>query len=1329
MGQSHSSEVTQHNQSKRRSFLITPKKLIKLRRQTSHENSGTSQQANNTQTSFLGERDYHKTADRHEQTTTKTNHDIDIQSLPTYETEPVFNRHKETTHTNANVEASKHNEIAAFSHESTTKDESLIEENLLQQLRELIEHLLCGGDRIDGDIVLEIDSIEKTLKILPQQSSLVRGELEEIPPSSVSSQGNFIIIREHVTPSSADTVFTDAVSTVSQQNNNNYISQNLSVTKLEQFDIASDILKCEIVRNESFNVDGIERDFEDEDMPIVKNSTSNGQDGSDKGIFNVSRIKKVELSEIPLASDICNNASSSTIPEQQTVTAQKSVTSNGSGSKVLHRVISLTTANHNDSNNFTKQTTKPPFIPEKLQFSAFEKFEGQMLMNWFIQSIPASLTTSLNESDLNALTMQYCTNLLIAGIIKSLDTTNINNSNGIEVFKSNLMYQWTYKEQKQTSGPGKLEAGALWPHNNNNNNNNNEKKVLNSSSSPTKRQIDGESKIPKLVSNFTSTPKPRVPQPASLSTPENSLLLNGIEFDQNLKIAELKSKLSKCETIQETLMLIRCFLSEYAMQSSESSTNSSVALTKSILNGSDSTIFDKNNEEQTLFSITQKPESIMKTPVSSRTSTMAVRSTKSRTSPSTPTSNRNDITSRQRFRRNLSTDSVSTLPNKETSNNNNVTNVNNTGLCKKCMLISPARTSTAATTTAPIKRFVDKATVMDVEPLTMIEKRPDFKHVEIQTDDLVIIEEKDMKKEENVEEKKTEISTNIPMPPPLPFLQPNSSNSTIPPPPPPMPMPIPPPPIPPAPPILNAPKPPPGPPPPPNALNLHKGPCPLPPPISMATPGKSQIMTNSFNSSNLTANGNKPKPLPLPASDFYQTNTLRKNAVNPPKPMKPLYWTRIVTPIIMQQQQPQDTTDGKTSPDEMKEEKDELWKEIDETNLDNLDEFTELFSRQGVVPRVLKETTTMPKKIKAIKILDSKRSQNVGIFVRSIHVDFAEIEHAIYHCDTSVVSQETLQSIMAIRATNEELSMIKEAIASHNGTESPPLDAPEHFLLRISEISSSAERISCIVFQDEFEEQCIMVSRKVHIVKSLCEFLLENERLKEVFSIILTLGNFMNGGNRQRGQADGFGLEILGKLKDVKSKDPKITLLHFIVKTYITHARKSCGLTEIELPIPDPNDVDKSLHIDFVECQQQLNALKNKVEECKKTTEKVIVASAVEHVQPFKDKMEAFLKMATKRIESRLLKVEECKVLFMKTLKFYKYLAKSGTIDETTPAQFFEYWTSFTSDFNMIFKKEIVILTNELLKKSRQQTKPQSKPSQGENNLKARINRLKSREK
>jgi uncharacterized membrane protein len=57
--------------------------------------------------------------------------------------------------------------------------------------------------------------------------------------------------------------------------------------------------------------------------------------------------------------------------------------------------------------------------------------------------------------------------------------------------------------------------------------------------------------------------------------------------------------------------------------------------------------------------------------------------------------------------------------------------------------------------------------------------------------------------------------------------------------------------------------------------------------------------------------------------------------------------------------------------------------------------------------------------------------------------------------------------------------------------------------------------------------------------------------LKTVLAIILALGNYMNGGNRTRGQADGFGLEILAKLRDVKSKDSSVTLLHFIVREYM----------------------------------------------------------------------------------------------------------------------------------------------------------------------------------
>ena len=76
--------------------------------------------------------------------------------------------------------------------------------------------------------------------------------------------------------------------------------------------------------------------------------------------------------------------------------------------------------------------------------------------------------------------------------------------------------------------------------------------------------------------------------------------------------------------------------------------------------------------------------------------------------------------------------------------------------------------------------------------------------------------------------------------------------------------------------------------------------------------------------------------------------------------------------------------------------------------------------------------------------------------------------------------------------------------------------------------------------------------------------------------------------------------------------------------------------------------------------------------------------------------MDSFIDMATERINSRFVKLDDCKVLFYKTLKFYKFLPKGGVMEDTTPGQFFECWVAFCNDFLAIWKKEVQILTNEL---------------------------------
>lgn len=127
--------------------------------------------------------------------------------------------------------------------------------------------------------------------------------------------------------------------------------------------------------------------------------------------------------------------------------------------------------------------------------------------------------------------------------------------------------------------------------------------------------------------------------------------------------------------------------------------------------------------------------------------------------------------------------------------------------------------------------------------------------------------------------------------------------------------------------------------------------------------------------------------------------------MKPVAPMKPLYWTRILAT-------PKPPTIHGDSEAGVK----PLWLEIEETKLDNIDEFADLFSRQ-VIKAPVKKKVEVKTKIQPVKILDGKRSQNVGILAQSLHVEFSEIENAIYNFDTSVVSLEALQQIYELVRT------------------------------------------------------------------------------------------------------------------------------------------------------------------------------------------------------------------------------------------------------------------------------------------------------------------------
>ncbi|GBN26758.1 Formin-2 [Araneus ventricosus] len=300
-----------------------------------------------------------------------------------------------------------------------------------------------------------------------------------------------------------------------------------------------------------------------------------------------------------------------------------------------------------------------------------------------------------------------------------------------------------------------------------------------------------------------------------------------------------------------------------------------------------------------------------------------------------------------------------------------------------------------------------------------------------------------------------------------------------------------------------------------------------------------------------------------------------------------------------------------------------------------------------------------------------KRSQNVGIHIKS-SLDIRNSE-----------CTDTLQSIYDVRPTPDELQTI-----SQHRTAQPdvPLDKPEQFLWELSLIPEYAIRIESIMFHASFSENLDHVENKLLNLKMTCDFL-KSKSVENVISIILSLGNYMNGGNGARGQADGFGLEILPKLRDVKSKDNSLTLLHFVVKLYFTIFEQEKQAEECHLPVPEPSDVERAGTVNFDDVRKELDKLYVQTAACERKVSKILNSSDEEHQQPLKETMQAFLEKAFAETRMQMENLERCKLKFKATQKFFKFMPKSNNESEW-PKEFFTVWLPFCSEFKDIWKKE-----------------------------------------
>lgn len=238
---------------------------------------------------------------------------------------------------------------------------------------------------------------------------------------------------------------------------------------------------------------------------------------------------------------------------------------------------------------------------------------------------------------------------------------------------------------------------------------------------------------------------------------------------------------------------------------------------------------------------------------------------------------------------------------------------------------------------------------------------------------------------------------------------------------------------------------------------------------------------------------------------------------------------------------------SKIGPEELSE--NSFWTKSKEDRFENNELFAKLtlaFSSQTKTTKAKKdlegaeEKQVQKKKVKELKVLDSKTSQNLSIFLGSFRLPYEEIKNVILEVNEKVLTESMVQNLIKQLPEGEQLSVLADLKDEYDD-----LAEAEQFGVVMSSVKRLKPRLQAILFRLQFEEQLNNLKPDVVSVTAACEELRKSHTFSQLLQIILLVGNYMNAGSRNA-KAFGFGISYLCKLRDTKSADQKQTLLHFL---------------------------------------------------------------------------------------------------------------------------------------------------------------------------------------
>ncbi|XP_042413508.1 formin-like protein 6 isoform X1 [Zingiber officinale] len=228
-----------------------------------------------------------------------------------------------------------------------------------------------------------------------------------------------------------------------------------------------------------------------------------------------------------------------------------------------------------------------------------------------------------------------------------------------------------------------------------------------------------------------------------------------------------------------------------------------------------------------------------------------------------------------------------------------------------------------------------------------------------------------------------------------------------------------------------------------------------------------------------------------------------------------------------------------------------------------------------------------------IHLIDLKRANNCEIMLTKVKVPIHDLMTLMLALDESILDVDQVDNLIKFCPTKEEMELLQ---GYKGDTES--LGKCEQFFLELMKVPRVESKLRVFYFKIQYRSQVADLRINLNTINSVAKEIRGSVKLKRIMQAILSLGNALNQGTA-RGSAIGFRLDSLLKLSDIRARNNKMTLLHYLCKV-------------LEEKLPEVLDFHKNLvfleaasKLEFKILAEEMQAISNGV----KNVEQELISS------------------------------------------------------------------------------------------------------------------------